>query len=148
MKQKNYFSYKFETTLNTWFNTRSTKCCDFTQLFRDLNIFLSARSTKNFHIPRWLVERELTIVVDREHFDRCVHRLPMRIYLNRNMSIKLPNSIDEHRYFSSIFPRQSKAMAIFIDNKRIVPVRFLQMNKIVLQGVFNLINHVRIVDIQ
>jgi len=38
----------------------------------------------------------------------------------------MKENISLHRYFSSIFPRQSKANAIFIANKRIEPLRFLK----------------------
>lgn len=62
-------------------------------------------------------------------FSRRISAQRKNIFKGKNVKIKEKSNrsfdLHEHRYFSSIFPRQSKANAIFIAKRRIVPVRFL-----------------------
>ena len=130
------FSYKFKATFYTWFNTRTTKCSNFTELFRDL----ITTTTKNqssqsylsvscFHIRQWLVEIKSTNVADQQHRYPMMNMQLMRKYLKKTNQFQLSLLLFFfilHRYFSSIFPRQSKANAILIAIKRTDPVRFLK----------------------
>lgn len=80
------------------------------------------------NIQRSLVEIAWTNAVDQRHHDLMMDKQQVRRYLIRSIgdSIEKKGFGGLHRYFSSIFPRQSKANAIFIASNRIEPVRLLK----------------------